>query len=168
MTSNDVEACIEFLDAQYAMPQGWQEEFKDYLTPMVRDTPDGRVDDHVADLYWEAVNELVDGVIEDLRNGFLSRMCELVKSVTNACPLSEYVTNPGLAAVTLYASRFATMGLVNFDVSVDYQNGTAEFPWSLLAEAAFTGDCVAELYTRAEFQAVQHQETDNVVDASAA
>lgn len=167
MTTADVKTCVEFLNAKYAMPAGWQQEFTEYLTPMIRDTPDGRLDDHVSDLYWEAVQKLVDGVIEDYRSGFIARMAEFVKSVTNACPHSEYVLNPGLAAVTLYASRFSTMGLVNFDVSVSYRGGKAEFPWALLAEAAFTGDCVAELYNRPEFQTVQHEGATSGTEAEA-
>lgn len=113
-------------------------------------------------LYQEEVQKLVDGVVEDIRNGHLKARKDAMRQLFECCNASwclghvdhmiavlRYAKHPSY--VFFWHSQPHIAGVV---IDLTFGAGTDKFPWKLCAGTALKADCGNDLQIRSEFLAL--------------
>lgn len=106
-------------------------------------------------LYFETVQKLVDGIVEDVKAGKIGDRGKLQNQVEANVRQDAYVNDDILAAEVLRYSNRACEGLAKVaqhPTLLRLAMIEKRFPWRGLAEEAFYHDCWDELCKRTEIE----------------
>lgn len=99
------------------------------------------------DLYWEAVNRLVDGIESEIVTGGLHAQYDCINQLTRNVELGEWAIDPSLAIQILQHSKHPSAAN-----EAPRRRTKQPFDFSHYARAAMRMDCVDELKRRQAFQ----------------
>lgn len=111
-------------------------------------------------LYQEEVQKLVDGVVEDIRNGHLKSRRVAMEQLMECCGHSRYLKDMASVITVLLWSKCPSFGFVVMpEITPDTRaelvgDGSRPFPWGFCAASALKGECGRELRTRPEYLAL--------------
>jgi hypothetical protein len=105
-------------------------------------------------LYWEEVNKLVDGVVDDIEAGKLKHWANAEQQLLDHAEKSGYQQDVELAVECLRYSKGPSRGLLDSSSSIFVQLYSDPFPWLVLAQAAMKHDCLTVLLERKEYKSL--------------
>ena len=122
-----------------------------------------------AELYWEEIGSLVDGIISDIQSGHITSKNHAAERMEEAAHDSNYCHLDTLAIVCLKFSKHPTAYFFEHErvvddkakvkrlggfEAIDFNAGKDQFPWGKLASEAIEADCKEDLFQHEEFKAL--------------